>query len=66
VSQRWGRIVSVTSIFSQTGSDIFLIAGTLYPFGSLTLGFVTPKGFSGTWDVIAPIKKHFTWYGSGE
>ncbi|KMO38678.1 hypothetical protein VQ03_16670 [Methylobacterium tarhaniae] len=28
--------------------------------------FVTPKGFSGTWDVIAPIKKHFTWYGSGE
>lgn len=28
--------------------------------------FVTPKGFSGTWDVIEPIKKHFTWYGSGE
>lgn len=27
--------------------------------------FVTPKGFSGTWDVIEPIKKHFTWYGSG-
>ena len=28
--------------------------------------FVTPAGFSGTWDVIEPIKKHFTWYGSGE
>lgn len=27
--------------------------------------FVTPKGFSGTWDVIEPIKKHFTWYGAG-
>lgn len=26
--------------------------------------FVTPKGFSGTWDVIAPIKKHFTYYGA--
>jgi uncharacterized cupin superfamily protein len=25
--------------------------------------FVTPAGFSGTWDVIEPIKKHFTWYG---
>ncbi|TGD97006.1 cupin domain-containing protein [Methylobacterium nonmethylotrophicum] len=28
--------------------------------------FVTPKGFSGTWEVIEPVKKHFTWYGSGE
>ncbi|MET7241959.1 cupin domain-containing protein [Methylobacterium sp. EM32] len=28
--------------------------------------FVTPKGFSGTWDVIEPIKKHFTWYGEAE
>ena len=28
--------------------------------------FVTPKGFSGTWEVIEPIKKHFTWYGSSE
>ena len=26
--------------------------------------FVTPKGFSGTWDVIEPVKKHFTWYGA--
>ncbi|KQP96629.1 cupin domain-containing protein [Methylobacterium sp. Leaf117] len=25
--------------------------------------FVTPAGFSGTWDVIEPVKKHFTWYG---
>lgn len=26
--------------------------------------FVTPKGFSGTWDVIEPVKKHFTYYGA--
>jgi uncharacterized cupin superfamily protein len=25
--------------------------------------FVTPAGFSGTWEVIEPVKKHFTWYG---
>ncbi|MCJ2074252.1 cupin domain-containing protein [Methylobacterium sp. E-025] len=26
--------------------------------------FVTPKGFSGTWDVIEPVRKHFTYYGA--
>lgn len=26
--------------------------------------FVTPKGFSGTWDVIEAVKKHFTYYGA--
>ena len=26
--------------------------------------FVTPAGFSGTWDVIEPVKKHFTYYGA--